>query len=206
MVIILFGAPGVGKGTVGNILSKDLNIPLISTGDILRRNVKEKTELGNKAKSFMEEGALVPDEIVTEMLTDEISRLSDDFILDGFPRTFNQLKKLEKAMDNRPYDVVSLEAEDEFLIKRLSNRRICRNCGAIYHLVNLPPKKNGICDRCGGALYQREDDREEVVKKRLSLFHLEAQPIIDYYKKGGILRSVDASLPLQRIVDLIKGK
>ncbi len=206
MVIVLFGAPGVGKGTIGNLLSKDLKIPLVSTGDILRRNVKEATELGSKAKSFMEKGALVPDEIIIKMMTKEISRLKGGFILDGFPRTFNQVRKLEEAMSDNSYYIVNLKAEDDFLIKRLSDRRICKNCGAIYHLVNIPPKKEGICDRCGGRLYQREDDREDVVKERLALFHTKARPITDYYEKRRILRNVGASLPLQEIVDLIKEK
>ena len=204
MVIILFGAPGVGKGTIGNLLSKDLKIPLVSTGDILRRNVKEATELGSEAKSFMEKGALVPDEIIIKMMQEEIFRLKGGFILDGFPRTFNQVKELENAMGNNSYDVINLKTEDDLLIKRLSNRRICRNCGAIYHLINIPPERKGICDKCGGPLYQREDDREDVVKERLALFHTKAQPIIDYYQEKGILRNVDASLPLQKIIDLIK--
>ena len=204
MVIILFGAPGVGKGTIGNLLSKDLKIPLVSTGDILRRNVKEATELGCKAKSFMEKGALVPDEIIIKMMQEEFSRLKGGFILDGFPRTFNQVKELENAMGNNSYDVINLKTEDDLLIKRLSNRRICRNCGAIYHLINIPPERKGICDKCGGPLYQREDDREDVVKERLALFHTKAEPITDYYQEKGILRNVDASLPLQKIIDLIK--
>ena len=204
MVIVLFGAPGVGKGTIGNLLSKDLKIPLVSTGDILRRNVKEATELGFEAKSFMEKGALVPDEIIIKMMQEEIFRLKGGFILDGFPRTFNQVKELENAMGNNSYDVINLKTEDDLLIKRLSNRRICRNCGAIYHLINIPPERKGICDKCGGPLYQREDDREDVVKERLSLFHTKAEPITDYYQEKGILRNVDASLPLQKIIDLIK--
>ena len=204
MVIVLFGAPGVGKGTIGNLLSKDLKIPLVSTGDILRRNVKEATELGSEAKSFMEKGALVPDEIIIKMMQEEIFRLKGGFILDGFPRTFNQVKELENAMGNNSYDVINLKTEDDLLIKRLSNRRICRNCGAIYHLINIPPERKGICDKCGGPLYQREDDREDVVKERLALFHTKAEPIIDYYQEKGILRNVDASLPLQKIIDLIK--
>ena len=206
MVIVLFGAPGVGKGTIGNFLSKDLKIPLVSTGDILRRNVKEATELGCKAKSFMEKGALVPDEIIIKMMQEEFSRLKGGFILDGFPRTFNQVKKLEEAMSNNSYYLINLKAEDDFLIKRLSDRRICRNCGAIYHLVNILPEKKGICDKCGGHLYQREDDQKDVVKERLTLFHTKARPIIGYYQEKGILESVDGSLPLQEIVNLIKEK
>ncbi|MCK4244883.1 MAG: adenylate kinase [Candidatus Omnitrophica bacterium] len=206
MILILFGAPGVGKGTVGTLLSKDLNIPLVSTGDILRRNVKKRTELGCRAKSFMEKGALVPDGIIIKMVKEEVSHLKEGFILDGFPRTLNQAEKLEMVIGNNSYQVVNLEAKDDFLINRLSNRRICKNCGAIYHLINIPPKRKGICDRCGGSLYQREDDQEEVVKERLSLFHSEAQPIISYYGKKGSLKSVDGSLPLQKIVNLTKGK
>ena len=204
MIIILFGAPGVGKGTVGMVLSKDLNIPLISTGDILRRNVKEETELGNRAKSFMERGALVPDEIIIKMVKEGVSGLKKGFILDGFPRTLNQAEELEMIMSNSSYQVIYLEAQDNFLIRRLSERRICKNCGAIYHLVNIPPKREGICDRCRGPLYQREDDQEKVVRERLSIFHSEAKPIVNYYKKKGVLKSVDGSLPLQKIVNLIE--
>lgn len=206
MVLILFGAPGVGKGTVGTLLSKNLNIPLISTGDILRRNVKEGTELGNKAKSFMEKGGLVPDGIIIKMVKEEVSGLKKGFILDGFPRTLNQAEGLEMIMSNNSYQVISLEAQDNFLIRRLSERRICKNCGAIYHLINIPPQRKGICDRCGSFLYQREDDQEGVVRERLSIFHSEAKPIINYYKKKGVLKSVDGSLPLQKIVNLIEEK
>ncbi len=206
MVLILFGAPGVGKGTVGTHLSKNLNIPLISSGDILRRNVKEETELGNRAKSFMEKGALVPDEIIIKMVKEEVSGLKKGFILDGFPRTLNQAEELEMIMSNSSYQVIHLEAQDNFLIKRLSERRICKNCGAIYHLVNIPPEREGICDCCRGPLYQREDDQEKVVKERLSVFHSETKPIVNYYRKKGVLKSVDGSLPLQKIVNLIKEK
>ena len=203
MIIILFGPPGAGKGTVGTLLSKDLNIPLISTGDILRENVKKGTELGRRAESFMKSGALVPDKIIIRMIKEEILRLEGGFILDGVPRTINQTKILDTVVNN-PYQVVYLDAEDDFLINRLSNRRICRDCGRIYHLINIPPKKEGVCDRCGGSLYQRDDDKEEVIRNRLTLFHLKTRPIFDYYQKKNILKTVDASLPLPEIINLIK--
>jgi len=204
-IIILLGPPGAGKGTVGEKLSKLLNFPLISTGDLLRENVKEKTELGIKAKEYMEKGELVPDNIVFSVLFERIK--NDDckygFILDGFPRNINQAENLNKLLEDGKTKVIYLKADDDFLIRRLSNRRICEKCGAIYHLINLPPKVEGICDKCGGKLIQRDDDKEEVVRNRLKVYHNLTSPLLNYYGNKGILFQVDATKKLEEIVSEI---
>jgi len=204
-IIILLGPPGAGKGTVGERLSKILNFPLISTGDLLRENVKEKTILGIKAKEYMDKGELVPDDIVFPVLFERIKKedCKDGFILDGFPRNINQAENLEKLFENRKTKVIYLKADDEFLVKRLSNRRICEKCGAIYHLINLPPKVDGICDKCGGKLIQRDDDKEDVVRNRLNVYHKLTSPLLDYYKNKGILFEVDATQKLENTVSEI---
>jgi adenylate kinase len=204
-IIILLGPPGAGKGTVGERLSKILNFPLISTGDLLRENVKEKTILGIKAKEYMDKGELVPDDIVFSVLFERIKKddCKDGFILDGFPRNINQAENLEKLFENRKTKVIYLKADDEFLVKRLSNRRICEKCGAIYHLINLPPKVDGICDKCGGKLIQRDDDKEGVVRNRLNVYHKLTSPLLDYYKNKGILFEVDATQKLENTVSEI---
>lgn len=204
-IFILLGAPGAGKGTVGERLSKNLNIPLISTGDLLRENVKEKTELGLKAKEYMDKGELVPDEIVISILVDRIKMrdCENGFILDGFPRNINQAKNLEKYIEDGKTKVIYLKADDEFLVKRLSNRRICETCGAIYHLINIPPKVPGVCDKCGGKLIQRDDDKEEVVRNRLSVYHNITSPLLDYYKNKGILFTLPGDGKLEDTVNEI---
>ncbi|MCM8807254.1 MAG: adenylate kinase [Candidatus Omnitrophica bacterium] len=183
-ILILLGPPGVGKGTVGEKLSGILKIPLISTGDLLREHIKKKTELGLKAKEYMENGYLVPDDIVVSVLVERIREddCKNGFILDGFPRNINQAEILENFINKENVKVIYLTADDEFLVNRLSNRRICENCGAIYHLINIPPKVNGICDKCGGKLVQREDDKEDVVRNRLKVYHSVTSPLLDYYR------------------------
>ncbi|MCS7179935.1 MAG: adenylate kinase [bacterium] len=191
-IIILLGPPGAGKGTVGERLSKILNMPLISTGDLLRENVKDKTELGLKAKEYMDRGELVPDNIVISILIKRIEKddCKNGFILDGFPRNINQALNLEKYVISEKVSVIYLKADDEFLINRLSNRRICENCGTIYHLINIPPKVNGVCDKCGGKLIQREDDREEVIRNRLIIYHELTTPLLEYYRNKNVLFTV----------------
>lgn len=204
-IIILLGPPGAGKGTVGERLSEILNLPLISTGDLLRENVKEKTILGIRAKEYMDKGELVPDEIVMSVLMERIKR--DDckggFLLDGFPRNINQAEILEKFINGDEIKVIYLEADDDFLVKRLSNRRICENCGAIYHLINIPPKVDGICDKCGGKLIQRDDDKEEVVRNRLKVYHNLTSPLLDYYRKKGNLYKVRGDGKLEETISEI---
>ncbi|MCM8803910.1 MAG: adenylate kinase [Candidatus Omnitrophica bacterium] len=191
-IFILLGPPGAGKGTVGERLGEIFNLPLISTGDLLRENVKNKTDLGIKAKEFMDKGQLVPDEIVVSILLKRIKEKDCEygFILDGFPRNINQAEILEKFVTIDKMKVIYLKADDEFLINRLSNRRICERCGTIYHLINLPPKVDGICDKCGGKLIQRDDDKEEVIRERLSIYHNLTSPLLDYYKRKKILFTV----------------
>jgi adenylate kinase len=195
MRLILFGPPGVGKGTQAQILSQTFNIPHISTGDILRDAVNNKTELGLKAKSYMDKGELVPDDvmigIVKEVLSSE--RCKNGFILDGFPRTIKQAEALEQIFNelNIKLDyVISLEVDDDEIIKRLTNRRVCKNCGAVYNLLIDKIPEDSKCPRCGGELYQRSDDNPEVIKNRLKVYRESTQIVLDYYAKRGILRKI----------------
>ncbi len=204
-ILILLGPPGAGKGTIGERLSQILNLPLISTGDLLRENIKENTDLGKKAKKFMEKGELVPDDIVISILLERIKRddCKNGFILDGFPRNINQAEILEKFIVKDKVKIIYLKAEDEFLVNRLSNRRVCSNCGAIYHLINIPPKIDGICDKCGGKLIQREDDKEDVVRNRLNVYHNLTAPLLDFYKNKKILFTVRGDGKLEEVVSQI---
>lgn len=168
MRLILLGAPGAGKGTQAEYLSKRFSIPHISTGDILRENVKNETELGKKAKEYMDKGLLVPDEIVIEIVKDRLSKedCKNGFLLDGFPRTIAQAEALDKVLEElgqKIDKVLNIEVPDEKILERMSGRRICKNCGASFHVIYRPPQKEGVCDVCGGELYQREDDKEETV-------------------------------------------
>lgn len=196
MKIIMLGAPGAGKGTQAKLISDKYQIPHISTGDIFRANIKNGTELGKKAKTYMDQGLLVPDELVVDLVVDRVKQ--DDckkgYILDGFPRTIPQAESLDKALmelgDKIDY-AIDVEAPDESIIKRMSGRRACPECGATYHIVTIPPKKEGICDRCGKELILRDDDKPETVKKRLEIYHEQTEPLIDYYKNQGIILEVD---------------
>jgi len=201
MNLIMLGAPGAGKGTQAKILSEMYGIPHISTGDIFRANIKAQTELGVKAKSFMDQGLLVPDELVVDLVADRLKQ--DDcekgFILDGFPRTLVQADSLDKALDsmNAKIDAaVDVDVPDEDIIKRMSGRRACISCGATYHLEHLKPKVEGVCDKCSDKLVLRVDDEPETVKKRLVVYHEQTQPLIDYYTKKGNLVSVDGTLDI----------
>jgi len=208
MNIVIIGAQGSGKGTHSDILSQKLGIPHISTGDIFREEVKKKTELGKKVEKIMNEGKLVPDKIVNEVLKKRLSQpdAKKGFILDGYPRNLEQAKNLDKIA--KIDHVLYLEISDEKAIERISNRRQCKNCNAIYNLITLPPKKPGICDKCGGPLYQRDDDKEENVKQRLKLFHEVTEPVIDYYKKKGIIDIVNSESEVEetqrKIWEIIK--
>lgn len=211
--IVLLGPPGAGKGTQSIQLAQRLGLPHISTGDILRKNVKEKTSLGKEAKDYMERGLLVPDELVAQMLKKRFEEpdVKKGFILDGYPRNLNQAKTLEDILSpgNLSIDlVVYLDTSDAVIIQRLTGRRVCSLCGANFHITNMPPKKEGICDKCEGSLYQRTDDQEATIKKRIEVYKNEVSSLIDYYKGNNKLHSLsadgDAEIVLNQIIDLAK--
>ena len=192
MKLILLGAPGAGKGTQAEILCKELNIPTISTGNILRAAIKNGTPTGLKAKAFMDEGKLVPDEVIIGIINERLAEedCSNGYILDGVPRTIAQAEAMEQA--GIVFDhVVSIEIADETIVNRMGNRRVCEDCGASYHLVAVPPKVEGVCDKCGGKLIQRKDDAPETVKARLDVYHKETEPLKGFYAERGLRRSVD---------------
>ncbi len=192
MKLILLGAPGAGKGTQAEILCKELNIPTISTGNILRAAVKNGTPTGLKAKAFMDAGKLVPDEVIIGIISERLAEpdCAKGYILDGVPRTIAQAEALEKA--GITFDaVVSLEVSDETIMERMSGRRVCEACGASYHVVAVPPKKEGVCDKCGGKLVQRKDDAPETVKSRLEVYHKETEPLKQFYAERGLLKAVE---------------
>ncbi len=208
MKIIMLGAPGAGKGTYAKEITQKYSIPAISTGDILRENVKNGTELGKKAKGFMDAGALVPDELVCDIVVDRLQKddCKNGYILDGFPRTIPQAEELKKALENQGAAIdfaIDIEMPDEAIIERMSGRRVCKGCGATYHVVNIPPKKEGICDECGSEIILRADDAPETVKKRLGVYHEETAPLIEYYKKEGILHEIDGTLGLEGCINAI---
>ena len=198
MKIIMLGAPGAGKGTQAKMLADKYGIPHISTGDIFRANIKNNTELGKKAKGYMDAGQLVPDELVVDLVVDRIKNKDcmNGFILDGFPRTIPQAEALDYALNNQNEKIdyaVNVDVPDENIINRMSGRRACVGCGATYHIVYNPTKKEGICDKCGQKLILREDDKPETVKKRLQVYHEQTQPLIDHYEKKGALLTVDGT-------------
>ena len=192
MNLILLGAPGAGKGTQAEIICAKLNIPAISTGNILRAAVKDGTEMGLKAKSFMDAGALVPDEVIIGILKERLAQpdCANGFILDGVPRTIAQAEAIEK-MGIRIDKVLELSVADDVIVNRMGGRRVCESCGASYHVVNIPPKKEGVCDVCGGALKQRKDDDPETVRDRLAVYHKETEPLKGFYEARGILKTVE---------------
>lgn len=209
MRFILLGPPGAGKGTQAKKLAYDYQIPQISTGDILRAAVTDKTELGLKAKSYMDKGELVPDEVILGIIRDCLveERCKNGYILDGFPRTIGQAIKLSNLLEeiNSKLDVVfNFKVRNELIINRLCGRRVCRDCGALYHIEYLKPAKKDICDYCEGELYQREDDREEVVKKRLLVYQDLTSPLIEYYKKLGLLKEIKGEGDIGEIYKEIK--
>ena len=188
MKIIMLGAPGAGKGTHAKKITEKYGIPAISTGDIFRENIKNGTELGKKAKEYMDAGNLVPDELVCDLVVDRLKQddCKEGYILDGFPRTIPQAEALTAALakDNDAIDyALEIFLEDQAIIDRMSGRRVCKSCGATFHVVNIPPKKEGICDECEGELITRDDDVPETVKKRLNVYHEQTAPLIDYYKE-----------------------
>ena len=204
MKIIMLGAPGAGKGTQAKKIAEKYQIPHISTGDIFRANIKGGTELGMKAKTFMDQGMLVPDEITIGMLMDRIGQEDciNGYVLDGFPRTIPQAESLTKALAERGEKVdyaINVDVTDENIINRMSGRRACLGCGATYHITFNPPVKEGICDTCGQELVLRDDDKPETVKKRLDVYHQQTQPLIDYYKNAEVLAEVDGTQPMDAV-------
>ncbi len=193
-VIILLGPPGSGKGTQAVGLTKELRIPHISTGDLFRENISQGTDLGKKAKSFMDAGKLVPDELVLEMLFDRVSRpdCAKGYLLDGFPRTIPQAEALDlKLKQDSKVIALNLNVSDDLILKRIEGRLSCKDCGHIHNKYFSAPAKEGICDKCGGSLIQRSDDNAEVVKERLSVYHRQTQPLVSYYTKKGVLANIN---------------
>ncbi len=208
MKIIMLGAPGAGKGTQAKKIAEKYNIPHISTGDIFRANIKNGTELGKKAKTYMDQGLLVPDELVVDLVVDRVNQddCENGYVLDGFPRTIPQAEALDKAlaeMGQKMDYAIDVEVPDENIINRMSGRRACVGCGATYHMVYAAPAKEGICDKCGGELILRDDDKPETVEKRLRVYHEQTQPLIDYYTQAGILKEVDGTVDIDVVFDAI---
>lgn len=206
-VIILLGPPASGKGTQASRLAAELKIPHISTGDLFRENMKNNTLLGQKVKSFMDAGKLVPDEIVLDMLFDRVSRpdCANGYVLDGFPRTIPQAEAFDKRLsDGQKVIVLNLDVKDETLIKRTAGRLSCKSCGHIQNKFFSPPLKEGICDKCGGELIQRADDKEEVVKERLRVYHEQTKPLIVYYQKQGRLTTIDGEKSPDQVFNALK--
>ncbi|HTY45137.1 MAG TPA: adenylate kinase [Patescibacteria group bacterium] len=210
MKIVLLGPPGAGKGTQAKMLAKQLQLPHISTGDLLRQNVAQGTELGNQAQDFMNRGALVPDELVSKMLDERFTQpdVKKGFILDGYPRTLNQAKVLDTLLQarNMLIDlVVYLDTSESVIIQRLSGRLACSVCGTNFHTQNMPPKKPMTCDHCQGSLYQRQDDKEETIRKRLEVYRKEFSPLFDYYEARKKLHRIPADGDSKIVLDTIIG-
>lgn len=199
MNIILIGAPGAGKGTYAKFIKEKYGFPHISTGDLLREEVAKESELGVEARKYMSEGKLVPDDLVIRVLKSRIGLpdCKNGFLLDGFPRNVLQARELEKFLDVSV--VLSLVVPKEVILDRLSGRRTCRNCKAIFHVRNIPPKKEGVCDKCGGELYQRDDEKPEVIENRLKIYEEQTKPLLDYYSKKGLLYEIDAKYPISEV-------
>lgn len=207
--LILFGPPGAGKGTQADRLQDDFQLPFISTGDMLRANVKDETELGLKAKGFMDAGELVPDELIVAMAAERLQQddAVDGFILDGFPRTLEQAAALDRQLSElgrRVTAVLLIDVPDEDLIRRLSGRRVCVKAGHNYHIEFDPPKHEGICDQDGSRLIQRDDDKPEVIKNRLRVYHEQTEPLVEHYDEQGLLRRIDGTRPATEVHDHIR--
>ncbi len=217
MKIIMLGAPGAGKGTQAAMIAEKYKIPHISTGDIFRANIKNGTELGKEAKKYMDEGKLVPDELTVRILLDRVAQndCGKGYVLDGFPRTIPQAEVLDeelKKLGDKVDFAINVDVPDENIINRMSGRRACLKCGATYHIKYIQPKVEGICDNCGSELVLRDDDKPETVKKRLSVYHEQTQPLIDYYGKKGILKTVDGTVDpkdvfasIEEMIKYVKG-
>lgn len=208
MKIIMLGAPGAGKGTQAKMIAEKYSIPHISTGDIFRANIKNGTELGKKAKSYMDKGQLVPDELTLDLIMDRFKEddCKNGYVLDGFPRTIPQAEALDAALEAEGEKVdfaIDVDVPDENIVRRMGGRRACVGCGATYHVVYSPTKTEGICDKCGETLIVRDDDKPETVLNRLEVYHNQTQPLIDYYNEQGILKSVDGTVDMKDVFNAI---
>ena len=209
MRLILLGPPGAGKGTQASSIVAEYGITHISTGHIFRHNIKNETELGKKVKSYLDKGQLVPDELTIDLVWDRLSK--DDckkgFLLDGFPRTINQAEALQKGLEERGLKldkVINIDVEKNILVKRLSGRRVCKNCGETYHVDNKPTLKDGVCDKCSGEVIQRADDNEKTVLDRIEVYEKQTFPLIDFYKNLGLILTVDGTLSIEDVFSQIK--
>ena len=204
MKIIMLGAPGAGKGTQAKMIAEKYALPHISTGDIFRANIKNGTQLGMEAKKYMDQGQLVPDELTVKILLDRVAQddCENGYVLDGFPRTIPQAEVLDEALTKLGESIdyaINVDVPDENIVKRMGGRRACVNCGATYHIEHVPPKAEGICDKCGEKLILRDDDKPETVKNRLKVYHDQTQPLIDFYTAKGVLRTVDGTVDMNDV-------
>lgn len=198
MKIIMLGAPGAGKGTQAKMIADRYGVPHVSTGDIFRANIKNETALGMEAKQYMDKGLLVPDELTVKILLDRVAQedCRNGYVLDGFPRTIPQAEVLDEALaaqGERIDYAIDVDVPDENIVRRMGGRRACLSCGATYHIEHVPPKKEGVCDVCGQPLVLRDDDKPETVQNRLNVYHEQTQPLIDFYRKKGVLKTVDGT-------------
>ncbi len=208
MKIVMLGAPGAGKGTQAKMIAEKYGIPHVSTGDIFRANIKNGTDLGKEAKTYMDKGELVPDELTVRILLDRVAQedCKNGYVLDGFPRTIPQAEVLDTELTKLGEKIdyaINVEVPDENIIKRMSGRRACLSCGATYHIEHVPPKKEGICDKCGSELVLRDDDKEETVKNRLNVYHQQTQPLIDFYNNKKVLKEVDGTVDMKDVFKAI---
>ena len=204
MKIIMLGAPGAGKGTQAKLIAEKYGIPHVSTGDIFRANIKNGTELGMEAKKYMDQGLLVPDELTVKILLDRVAQpdCAQGYVLDGFPRTIPQAQVLDNALNDLGDAIdfaVNVDVPDENIVKRMSGRRACLSCGATYHMEHIPPKVEGVCDKCGQSLVLRDDDKPETVQNRLKVYHDQTQPLIAFYTEKGVLRTVDGTQGMEDV-------
>lgn len=207
MILVFLGPPGAGKGTQAKLLSQRMGFLHLSTGDLLREAVKNQTPLGRKAKEYMDRGELVPDELIVQLIEETLPK-DGNVILDGFPRTVNQALALEemlKVKGEKISKVLFFDVPDEVIVDRLSGRRVCSKCGAVYHVKYNPPKVEGVCDLCGGTLVQRNDDKEEVVRKRLEVYRKQTQPLVEFYQERGIIYKLDAGKGVEELFEEVKG-
>ena len=208
MKIIMLGAPGAGKGTQAKLIAEKYQVPHISTGDIFRANIKNGTELGMEAKKYMDQGLLVPDELTVRILLDRVAKedCKNGYVLDGFPRTIPQAQVLDEALAKQGEEIdyaINVDVPDENIVRRMSGRRACVKCGATYHIEHIPPKVEGVCDTCASELILRDDDKPETVQNRLKVYHDQTQPLIDFYTKKGVLKTVDGTVDMQVVFKAI---